>query len=164
MRQTPDLTGLLASLADHGIDFIVVGGVAAVLRGVPITTFDLDVVHRRTPENLARIEDLFKSLHASSRLHPIDSAPVPGRDTLSGPGHQLLRTDLGPLDLLGAVERGEDYESLLPFADPISLRGREILVLRLDKLLDLKKDALRPKDALKKLLMEETLRRTSKET
>jgi hypothetical protein len=42
-------------LTDAGIAFIVVGGAAAVLQGVPITTMDLDIVHRRTPENVLRI-------------------------------------------------------------------------------------------------------------
>jgi hypothetical protein len=50
-----DLPALLASLCDSGVEFIVVGGVAAVLQGVPITTTDLDIVHRRTPENVARL-------------------------------------------------------------------------------------------------------------
>ena len=36
---------VLRTLTDHGVEFIVVGGVAAVLRGAPINTFDLDVVY-----------------------------------------------------------------------------------------------------------------------
>ena len=42
-----DLPALLAELCDAGVEFIVLGGVAAVLQGVPITTIDLDIVHRR---------------------------------------------------------------------------------------------------------------------
>jgi hypothetical protein len=42
-----DLPALLAVLCDSGVEFIIVGGVAAVLQGVPITTNDLDIVHRR---------------------------------------------------------------------------------------------------------------------
>ena len=58
MRRHPsaaDLPALLAKLCDAGVEFIVVGGAAAVIQGAPITTNDLDIVHRRTPENVARL-------------------------------------------------------------------------------------------------------------
>jgi hypothetical protein len=48
----PDYEAILRVLAEHRADFIVIGGVSAVLQGTPITTFDLDVVHSRAPENL----------------------------------------------------------------------------------------------------------------
>ncbi len=50
-----DLPALLATLCDAGVEFIIVGGAAAVIQGAPITTNDLDIVHRRTPENVARL-------------------------------------------------------------------------------------------------------------
>ncbi|MGB8328982.1 MAG: hypothetical protein WCE62_02570 [Polyangiales bacterium] len=40
------------------MEFIIVGGAAAVLHGAPITTEDLDIVHRRSPENVARLRTL----------------------------------------------------------------------------------------------------------
>jgi len=52
---SPDFMALLRALADHQAHFIVVGGVSAVLHGAPVTTFDLDVVHSRTPENVSRL-------------------------------------------------------------------------------------------------------------
>jgi hypothetical protein len=48
-----DLPALLAKLCDAGIEFIIVGGAACVIQGAPITTNDLDIVHRRTPEHRA---------------------------------------------------------------------------------------------------------------
>jgi hypothetical protein len=51
--RSADLSALLAALYDSKVEFIVVGGVAAVLQGAPITTTDLDIVHSRTPENVA---------------------------------------------------------------------------------------------------------------
>ena len=47
-----DFLAILRVLNNHGVDFIVVGGVAAVLEGAPISTFDLDVVHARTAGNV----------------------------------------------------------------------------------------------------------------
>ena len=45
---------ILRALVEAGVEFIVVGGVAAVLNGAPVSTFDLDVVHARDAANVAR--------------------------------------------------------------------------------------------------------------
>ena len=50
-----ELTSLLARLAASHVELIVVGGLAAVAQGAPITTMDLDIVHRRTHENIERL-------------------------------------------------------------------------------------------------------------
>jgi hypothetical protein len=47
-----DLSALLKKLNEASIKFILVGGLAAVVQGAPITTFDLDIVHRRSDENI----------------------------------------------------------------------------------------------------------------
>lgn len=62
-----DLGALLTALSDAGVEFIVVDGAAAVLQGAPITTLDLDVVHRRTPENVARLLGVLLRLNATMR-------------------------------------------------------------------------------------------------
>jgi hypothetical protein len=49
------LTATLRALAEAGVDFIVVGGVAAVLNGAPVDTFDVDVVYARDAANVARL-------------------------------------------------------------------------------------------------------------
>jgi hypothetical protein len=46
---------LLGRLLDEGVEFIIVGGFAATAHGALRTTLDLDVVYRRTPENLVRV-------------------------------------------------------------------------------------------------------------
>lgn len=43
---------MLRGLREAGVEFVVVGGEAAVLQGAMIFTQDLDIVHRRTPENV----------------------------------------------------------------------------------------------------------------
>lgn len=52
---SPDFLALLRTLVEHGVDFILVGGVCAVLHGAPVTAFDLDLVHLRTPDNTDRL-------------------------------------------------------------------------------------------------------------
>ena len=159
MPQKTDLTSLLVDLVDEGIDFILVGGMAAVIQGVPAATFDLDIVHRRSEENVLRILAFLERVGAYARARPEGQRLRPDVVALSGPGHQLMMTDRGALDLLGAIERGLTYDDLLPDSITISLRGRSIRVVGLEALLDLKRDATHPKDREKRLLIQETLTR-----
>jgi hypothetical protein len=62
-----DLDALIQALLAANIEFIVVGGAAAVLHGAPITTQDLDIVHRRTAENVQRLSQLLAELDARFR-------------------------------------------------------------------------------------------------
>jgi len=62
-----DVGELLRRLADAWVEFIVVGGAAAVVHGAPITTEDLDIVHRRSPENVSRLSTLLEKLDAYVR-------------------------------------------------------------------------------------------------
>lgn len=75
-----DVGELLRQLSGAGVEFIVVEGAAAVLHGAPITTEDLDIVHRRSPENVSRLKALLDGLDAyvrelaNRRLPPQESA------------------------------------------------------------------------------------------
>jgi predicted nucleotidyltransferase len=152
-----DLVGLLVDLSDAGVEFVVVGGLAAVMQGVPTATFDLDVVHRRNAENVERLLAFLPTVQARVRGRPDGQVLLPGRDALSGPGHQLLQTSKGALDLLGTIERGLGYEELLERSQEVEVRGHRIRILELKALLELKRDSPHPKDKLAALLIEKTL-------
>jgi len=66
-KPIPDFLEILKVLSEHKVDFIVVGGVCAVLHGAPVTTFDLDLVHSRSSDNLARLLSALKELDAYYR-------------------------------------------------------------------------------------------------
>jgi len=51
-KNADDFLNCLPVLIKHEVNFIIVGGICAVLHGAPVTTFDLDIVHSRSPENL----------------------------------------------------------------------------------------------------------------
>ena len=65
--QAPDFLNILKILAKHKVDFIVIGGVGAVLQGAPIATFDLDVIHSRHQDNLERLCVALQELEAYYR-------------------------------------------------------------------------------------------------
>ena len=49
-----DFKALLRILSEAGVECIIIGGVAAAVHGAARATFDLDIVYRRTPENVRR--------------------------------------------------------------------------------------------------------------
>jgi predicted nucleotidyltransferase len=140
------LTALVRALHEAGIEFIVVGGLSATLNGVPVTTFDVDVVHARAPENVDRLLPVLEALDAIYRIQP-ERRLRPSRPALLSKGHQNLLTRYGPLDLLGEVGDGLGYEELLP-------RSREILIaenvrvriLNLETLIEVKEQLNGEKD------------------
>jgi hypothetical protein len=112
--QTPPnrYIAILQTLVDHHVEFLIVGGVAAVLQGAPINTFDLDIVHSTDPANVSRVLAALDEFDAIYRAQP-DLRLRPTASHLSSAGHQLLLTRLGPLDLLGSIGNGRTYPDLL---------------------------------------------------
>jgi hypothetical protein len=66
-----DAFRLVERLCEAGVEFCVVGGLAAVLLGAPVMTRDLDIVHRRTDENVDRLALLLDAIHATPRTGSI---------------------------------------------------------------------------------------------
>jgi hypothetical protein len=158
---SPSLRTLLAKLASSDVEFILVGMLAAVAQGAPVTTHDVDIVHRRTAENLDRLVDLLVNTLDARYRERSGRVLRPTIEILAGPGHSLLMTNLGPLDVLGAIEGGRDYEALLPRSDRIEISGHPVHVLGLATIIELKRDSTRMKDRLVLPVLEETLRRAT---
>jgi hypothetical protein len=136
---------ILGALAAGRVDFVVVGMTAGILHGAPVTTLDLDIVHARSPENVARLLRVLAALdatyrHDARRLRPQESQ-------LTGPGHQLLTTALGDLDCLGTIAGDRGYEQLLPETVLLEIaEGASVRVLTLPALIAAKEATGRPKD------------------
>src|SRR3954452_23481782 len=107
----PKYHEILLRLADARVEAIVVGMAAAVIQGAPTMTWYLDIVHRRTPDNVERLLGVLSDIDAVARG---DSRRLrPNASHLLGPGHILLETRFGDFDCLGAIERSLGYEDLL---------------------------------------------------
>ena len=160
--KTPDYLALLQALHDHGVEFIVVGGVCAALHGAPVTTFDLDVVHARTPENVERLLAVLKALNATSRSHP-GRQVTPDRSHLESPGHQLLSTTYGPLDLLGSVGSGRGFDELASRSTEVRLAPNlTVRLLSLEALIELKEEVGHEKDLATLPILRRTLQEKDK--
>src|ERR1700730_4026777 len=154
-----DFFAVLAAFHNAGVRFLVVGGLAAVLNGAPINTWDLDVVHSRDAANIARLLPVLENLDAIYRIQP-ERRLRPTESYLVSPGHQNLVTRYGPLDLLGTIGRNLSYEDLLPHSVEMDIGdGIRIRVLDLETLIAVKEELGGEKDRA----VLPTLRRTLEE-
>ncbi|HUV13489.1 MAG TPA: hypothetical protein VMY18_07580 [Acidobacteriota bacterium] len=152
-----DFEKLLQVLVGHGVEFVVVGGVAAVLQGAPIMTLDLDIVHRRDPSNVNRLLNALEDLGAYYRNMP-ERRLVPTRSHLMSQGHQLLLTKFGALDLLGTIGSGRSYGDLLPLTLELEIEELHVRILSLNALIQVKQEVDQPKDRAVLEILRETLR------
>lgn len=148
--------GLLRALLRHGVDFLVVGGVAAQLEGAPILTFDLDVLFDKTPENLDRLLAVLEELKAHYR-DPAGRHIEPDMDKLKTFRMHLLLTELGALDVLSAIGNGLTYQDLEAKTILYELGDLQVRVLELASVIETKEQANRDKDRAVLPVLKQTL-------
>ncbi|HEY3283646.1 MAG TPA: hypothetical protein VGN26_15380 [Armatimonadota bacterium] len=141
-----DYRSLLKVLLEGGAEVILVGGAAATAHGSARLTQDLDVVYRRTPENLSRLAAALAPYTPYLRGAPPGLPFRWDAATLKGGLNFTLTTDLGDLDLLGEISGGGRYEELAPHVVELELFGVRVKCVDLERLIVTKRAAGRPKD------------------
>lgn len=141
-----DYTGILKQLHEAGVEFIVVGGVAAIAQGSARFTKDVDVVYRRSPENIDRLVAALADHNPYPRGAPRGLPFQWDARTISDGLNFTLVTSLGDIDLLGDITGGGSYEQLLPFVEVKQAHGVRVKCLNLEKLIATKRAAGRPRD------------------
>lgn len=159
---SPDFFHILQTLTKHHVDFIIVGGVCAVLHGAPVSTFDIDLVHARTGKNVENLLLALEELDAHFR-DPTGRVLRVKASHLESPGHQLLITAAGPLDLLGEIGDGKGFEKLLPNSSILALQdGLEVRLLDLETLIETKQAVGHEKDLAVLPILRRTLEERNK--
>jgi hypothetical protein len=148
----------LESLSEAGVRFILVGGLAAVLNGAPIQTYDVDIVYSLDPENTGRLLTVLQSLDAVFRMQP-ERRLRATKGHLSGGGHLNLLTRYGPLDLLARIGQNLGFQELLPHSIEMNVGGGiRIRVLDLEMLISLKEHLAGEKDVAVLPILRQTLK------
>jgi hypothetical protein len=153
-----DFRALFTALRDSRVDFIVVGGMAAVAHGASRLTQDLDIVYDRSSENIGRLVEALKPLTPYLRGAPPGLPFRFDAQTIQRGLNFTLTTSAGDVDLLGEITAGGNYKDLLGYCVTLTLYDTQTLCLGIDRLIDVKRAVGRPKDfdAIAEL---ETLRR-----
>lgn len=92
---------VLETLVRHGVDFVLIGGIAAIVLGSSYSTADLDIAYARDRENLERLAGALRELEATLRGAPSN---VPFRldaETLEADLNFTFTTRRGDLDVFG---------------------------------------------------------------
>jgi predicted nucleotidyltransferase len=137
---------ILQRLTARGVDFVVIGGIAAVLHGSPTTTFDLDVCYATDPGNLTALGHVLTELDVQLRGIDEEIPFSPDGETLRRVEVLTLVTKFGELDLLSNPLGSPGYELLRRRADRFDLGGFSVLVASIDDLIAMKMAAGRTKD------------------
>ena len=157
MPQTK-LVATLQALHEGGVDFILVGGLAGVLNGAPIQTYDVDLVYSRETSNLSRLLAALTSIDAIFRIQP-QRQLRPAMSHLSASGHLNLLTRYGPLDLLTTIGQNLGYEELLTHSVEMGIAEEiRIRVLDLETLISVKEQLGHEKDLAVLPILRQTLR------
>ena len=142
-----DFNRLLHRLADSGLEFVIVGGYAAVTHGSSLVTRDLDICAVLSDETVGRLRSLLAEWNPKHRMTPngLSFLEFPK----AGPVKNLyLRTDVGVIDILSSILGVGDFARLKKSAEDFEIGGRVYHVISLDDLIAAKEAMGREKDLL----------------
>lgn len=140
-----DLAQLLEALHDAGVQFIIVGGVAATAHRSARVTQDIDISYARNDANLERLVAALRPFAPYLRGAP-RGLPFEWSTALRAGLNFTLTTTAGDIDLLGEIIGGGTYEDLAPHTISVAIFGRETRILDLPWLIRVKRAAGRPRD------------------
>lgn len=150
-----DIGRILETLDRHGVEYLIVGGIAATIHGATRQTTDFDCMPARDTSNLQRLAGALTELDARLRVGGMTDEEskalgVVIDDVMLGRAQQTTwRTDAGDLDVLTQVahrEGGQSYDDLIDRAVSLRLDDYELRLINLDDLIASKEAADRDKD------------------
>jgi predicted nucleotidyltransferase len=142
-----NLNHLLKRLLESGIDFVLIGGYAAVLHGSSQVTQDIDICAVITESDLQKLRHALGDLEPKRRMNPgfqpsLADYPPSGQSL----ENYYLRTNSGVLDIIRNVDPVGSFERIKSSAVTVQLFGLPCKVISLDDLIAVKKAMRRPKD------------------
>ncbi len=143
-----DFSALLKRISDAGVDFVIVGGFAAVTHGSSYVTRDVDICLLLTPENVAKLRTALADWNPKHRMTPqrLSFLTHPGQG--ESVQNLYLQTDMGVVDILSSVLGVGDFTRLKQNAETIEVDGRGYSVMSLPDLIAAKEALGREKDLL----------------
>ncbi len=142
-----DLKKLLNTLLENDVDFVLIGGFAAVVHGSTLVTQDLDICCSLSIENVERLRDVLKPYNPVHRMNPQNKLSfIEHPKSLDGLKNIYLETDLGILDVLSETQPAGDFQTIKKNSIEILLYNHKCRVISIDDLIKVKSAMKRPKD------------------
>jgi len=143
-----DADALLGPLSRHGVDFVIIGGLAGLIHGSAYPTYDIDIAYSRESGNLERLASALGEMGVTLRGAPADLPFKPDLATLTAGANFTFETPHGNFDILGHDAGISGYEDLRREAVSERIDGIEVKVASIDHLIAMKRAANRTKDRL----------------
>lgn len=141
-----DAERLFRTLDTHRVRYVLIGGLAAVMHGSPLATFDVDITPDTEPGNLRRLSDALRAAHARLRTSTEEVSFDPHPALLEQMTTLTLMTDAGALDISTAPDGVGGYSAWAENATPVDVYGITVAVAALDDIIRSKEAADRDKD------------------
>ena len=136
----------LTTLANHGVRFVVIGGLAGRLWGSTAVTNDLDICYARDPKNLEALAAALRELDSTLRGAPEKLPFVLDARTLAAGDHFTFSTDAGNLDCIGTPAGSRGFSDLIAAAVEMTIGSARVFVVAIEDLIRMKEASGRPKD------------------
>lgn len=133
-------------LNSQAVRYVLIGGVAAALRGSPSVTQDVDICYATDRQNLTALAQALTDVHAELRGAPPGLPFRLDARTLAAGDAFTFTTDLGWIDILARPSGTQGYDELAAGADELEAFGQTFLVASVEDLIRMKRAAGRPKD------------------
>jgi hypothetical protein len=137
---------LLETLRRRSVDFVVVGGLAAMAHGSSYPSFDVDIVYARDHPNLDRLAAALRELQATLRGAPPEPPFRLDAATIEAGAHFTFTTKYGALDVLDRPDGAPAYDELRRRALATVIEGETVLVASIDHMIAMKEATVRPHD------------------
>jgi predicted nucleotidyltransferase len=144
--KAPDLRRLLGPLVSHGVDFVLIGGMAGIARGSNYPSYDLDIAYARDAANVKRLVAALDEIEVRLRGAPSDLPFQLDERTIENGANFTFVTPFGDLDVLADVAGIRSYEELTLAAEERDVFGYSVRIASLSHLIAMKRAANRPKD------------------
>jgi hypothetical protein len=153
-----NLSELMRRLISCQVEFVLVGGFAAVAHGVTLVTRDVDICCRFNEANLMRVEKAFADLHPVHRSRP-DLPLQLTPEQCATLKNLYLKTDLGIVDCLGEVLGVGTFDEVLQHSIEVELPYGKCRILDLDTLIRAKEAMNRDHDRITVRYLQEIKKR-----
>jgi hypothetical protein len=138
----------IQTLCDAGVEFVVIGGWAAIFHGSAHVTNDLDICYSRNRANLRRLAEALAPYHPRPRGFPENLPFIWDATTVANGTVFTLNTDIGIIDLLAEVSGIGTYDDAYAASIEVEAFDRHVRALDLRALIVAKKAIGRPKDLM----------------
>jgi predicted nucleotidyltransferase len=143
----PELEKLAETLNRHGVDWVLIGGMAVMLYGADYLTSDCDLAFDKTKDNLLSLKGALEELGARP-IRASENGPFELDFSILMSPFMHLKSEAGPIDLINRLPNIDSYEELARNALKVEIEGVEIRIASIDDIIRLKTDTGRERDLL----------------